>query len=411
MLKHKLHKLSSFLILSVLFLTTCSPSTALPSVEAAAPPPTTATSGVVSTPTTESTQDTSAEATNVATPTYLPLVNQVKAKFFGIYLDVYWGQDKNDVYKVIQEIDAGAGKKHTSVGWFINLEDTAFNEDPLPGQMKNNLYGQLEYLWKLGYISFINLGTDATAGDINNGLRENQIRNAAQVYKEWVSLGEGRRALIAPLQEMNGVWTSYGKASTSGEIKLAYRHIVSIFESQGVTRDMVWWVFAPNGYSDPGNEARKFENYYPGDDVVDIVGFSSYNYGYCIEYPEAYWRWESYPEIFEPYIARMEVMAPTKPIIIAETASTAYYHDANGKPIIDYDQMNQWLIENYNYFATRSSVIGVFYFSFIEYDGFNCEVEIDPNGKILSGYKDALSNWIYQYFNTKEFDLMVHRFD
>jgi hypothetical protein len=153
-----------------------------------------------------------------------------------------------------------------------------------------------------------------------------------------------------------------------------------------------------------------FENYFPGDDVVDIIGFSSYNYGYCVEYPPAYWRWESFPEIFEPYIARMEAMAPTKPIIITETAASAYYHDENGNPVVDYDKMSQWLDENYMYFANRANVLGVFYFSFEVYDGFNCKVELDPNGQLLSGYVTGLTPSSYTYMSARQLDYLVHNF-
>jgi hypothetical protein len=302
--------------------------------------------------------------------------------------------------------DAGAGKKHTSVGWFIDMEDTAFTE-PIPPLWGNNLYSQLEWLWLSGYTSFINLGTNATAGQIINGERDSQIGYAAQLYKTWVDQGGGRRALVAPMQEMNGIWTPYGRYSTSDEFKLAYQHILSIFASKGVTREQIWWVFAPNGYSDPGDEEHMFEKYYPGDEIVDIVGFSAYNYGFCAEINPNYRRWESYPEIFEPYIARMQAMAPSKPVIIAETATTACYtQDENGNPICDDSAKNQWLMDNYEYFAERTGVAGMFYFSFSNFDGITCDMEINPNGEMYSGYQDGLSDPIYKYFNTQDLDLL-----
>jgi len=405
MFKINARRLSSMLIFSVMFLTTCSASTAQPLLE----PSTAATllpqPEVSLAETAEGTPDTSLEATAVITPTaYLPFISRVTGKFVGIYLDEYWTDES--VNNSLPPLDSATGKKHTSVGWFIDLEDPAFSVPifNLPG---NSLYSQLEALWNAGYISFINMGSSATAAQINNGERDREIGYAAEFYKAWVDQGGGRRALIAPLQEMNGVWTAYGNNSTSDELKIAFRRITDIFAQKGVTREQVWWVFAPNGYNDADKPERMFENYYPGDDIIDVIGFSSYNYGYCIEYPETYWRWESYPEIFEPYIARMQVMAPTKPIIIAETASTAYYYDAEGNPVIDYNQMSQWMVENYDYFAAREHVAGVFYFSFREYDGFNCEVEIDPDGQVLSGYVTGVSNPVYRYYNSFDLDLLL----
>src|SRR4030042_4469688 len=376
MSKFKIHYRSFALIFIVLFLSTCDTSTAQPLQDQTVTSTNVALAEVTSDATAEGTLEASIEATAEITPTaYLPLVNRLPEKFFGIYLDQYW--NSKNVATYMSQADQGAGKKHTSVGWFIDLEDVAFTE-PITYLPGNNLYSQLEELWKAGYISFINLGSSANAVEIICGGRDRGIVYAADFYKAWVDLGEGRRAMIAPLQEMNGEWTAYGKVSTSDEFKLAYRYILDIFTRKGITRDQVWWVFAPNGYHDPAQPQRAFEYYYPGDDVVDIVGLSSYNYGYCIDINPAYWRWESYPQIYEPHIARMQAMAPSKPIIIAESASTAYYHDAAGNPVLDYDQMDQWLVENYNYFASRAGVIGVFYFSFPDFDGCNCEIEIDP---------------------------------
>jgi hypothetical protein len=405
--KFSLRKLSHLLIFSVLFLTTCSASTAQPVAEATATPPVVDITSAATTVTAESTTDPTIQATAEITPTaYLPFINRAIGKFFGVYFNQYWTPQA--VAEVMPVADQGAGKQHSAVGWFIDLEDTAFTV-PIYNLPGNNLYSQLEALWDAGYISFINLGSNANAGQIINGERNAEIGYAAEFYKAWVDQGEGRRAMIAPLQEMNGEWTAYGRASTSEEYKQAYYHILNIFTSQGVTRDMVWWVFAPNGYHDPAQPQRAFEYYYPGDDVVDIVGFSSYNYGFCPAIPEAYRRWESFNEIFEPYIARMQAMAPSKPIIIAETASTAYYaHDGNGVPIADPNAKNQWLIENYDYFAKRKCG-----WDFFQPPNrwLQLRSEIDPNGVVLSGYMDGLSNSIYRSFNTAEMEILVHRFE
>lgn len=104
----------------------------------------------------------------------------------------------------------------------------------------------------------------------------------------------------------------------------------------------------------------------------------------------------------------MQVMAPKKPIIIAETSTTPYSSaDGEGNPVIDYSQMNQWLIENYNYFADRAGVIGIFYFSFPEFDGFVCKIEINPDGTILSGYAGGLSNPVYKYLSADKLDSLI----
>ena len=332
---------------------------------------------------------------------FLPVISKpTDPKFFGIYFKKYWNKD--EVKDYLPLVDQGAEKKHTAIGWFIDLEDVAFTGQVtyLPG---NPFFEQLEALWQGGYVSFVNLGSNATATDINNGGRDNQIRYAAEVYKEWISLGNGRKAMIAPLQEMNGTWTAYGEKSTSEEYKQAYKRIFDIFSNNGISRDQIWWVFAPNGWNDPTKPERAFENYYPGDAFVDIVGFSSYNYGWCPSTADISGKWESYAEIFDPYIDRMMVLASTKPIIVAETATSAYASEG----IKDIYQKNNWLIENYNYLANHPEIIGVFYFSFSDFDGYACDFEINTGDLVFSGYRDGISNPAYQYITINQLNEII----
>jgi hypothetical protein len=422
----KISKPSLVLVLLILFLSTCSNSTANQTLG-----PSTDQDSVKIVDTDTALKETTTTLPNTSTlqltpTTYLPVVHQPNEMFLGVYFEQYWTAQNVDMY--MSPIDSQTGKKHTSVGWFIDLQNIAFttrqNEIGT-----NNFYRQLEALWNNGYISFVNLGSALQTSDYDveencpiafsltqvlNHECDRAIQKMADLYYQWVSLGGGRRAMITPFQEMNGLWTSYGKdPNTSDQYKAAYQHIFDIFTQKGITRDQIWWVFAPNGYNDVDKPQRAFEKYYPGDDIVDIIGFSSYNYGFCPDINPDYRRWESYPDIFEPYITRMQVMAPTKPIIIAETASTAYYHDDAGNPLYDTDKLNQWLIENYNYFTRQSGVIGVYYFSFDTFKGGEgnkdlvCKIKLNPNGQILSGYVTAVSSSAYRYLNVTDLATLI----
>lgn len=357
------------------------------------------------------------------TPTvYLPLILTTSdSKFFGVYLKQYWTE--NNVIPIMSELDNLTGKKHSSVGWFIDLEDDAFTI-PVTDLSHNNLHLQLESLWQGGYTSFINLGSNATATQIIAGERDTEIGYVAKFYKSWIDLGDGRKAMIAPLQEMNGDWTVYGLESTSEDYKLAYVHIYNIFQQNGIGREDIWWVFAPNGWNDPAVPERAFENYYPGDDFVDVIGFSSYNYGWCPSTSSISGKWESYAEMLDPYITRMEAMAPSKPIIIAETATTAYYAYTDEEFLKDINLKNQWLIDSYNFLATKKSVAGVYYFSFSEFDGYACDFEIinvdeevvdTDDGKVsifyfnnfFTGYKDGISNSKFKYLPIEDLNNLI----
>jgi len=388
MSKSTLRKLNLVFIFLVVFLSTCSSAPRQVLTETAGPE--------IPTPS----KETSPVPSMVieATPTaFLPLVTGTPGdvKFFGIYFKQYWTNENVTLHML--PADQAAGKKHASVGWFIDLEDDAFTI-PVTDMSANNLVRQLEELWKAGYFSFVNVGTNANAGQIVRGERDKEIGYLAEFYKAWIDKGEGRTAMIAPMQEMNGTWTVYGRDSSSEEYKQAYRYIVDFFQQKGIGDTQVLWVFAPNGWNDPAYPERAFENYYPGDDVVDFVSFSSYNYGFCPATVDVSWVWESYHEIFEPFINRMQAMAPTKPVIIAETATTAYYD----RDLSDNQVKDQWLIDTYNHLADNPAVIGVYYFSFGEFDGYKCDFEINPDGVFVNGYKEALKNSSYQYHTIQD---------
>ncbi len=351
-----------------------------------------------------------APAINTTPTVYLPLISKPSVVFFGIYNKTYWTAES--VPEVMPTLDNAAGKKHASVGWFIDLEDDALTL-PVYNLPKNNLYRQLEELWKAGYISFVNLSSrNATALQIANGERDREIAFAAEFYKNWLDLGGNRRAFIAPLQEMNGYWVTYG--GDPENYKRAYHRIIDIFEQKGVTRNKVWWVFAPNGWPDVDEDPDNvFENYYPGDERVDFVAFSSYNYGYC---PATfgpnfdYGKWETYEDLFAKHIARMQALAPGKKIIIRETASSAW--DAIEDPatkekirVFDEGKKNQWLIDSYNFFASQPSVIGVYYFNMDEFDVRNCDFNIIN----YSGYRTGLANPVYQTVTVQQLENLGFR--
>jgi hypothetical protein len=277
------------------------------------------------------------------TVVYLPIIRNgsqwLDKKFIGLYLPSFLNE--NNVQSIMPKADQAAGIKHSVLGWFFDIEEN---------NPEYNMTVQLEAAWKSGYVSFVNIGSVRTARQIANGEFDSQIHGLANVYADWIRNGEGRIAFLAPLQEMNGYWVNYGKDPAN--FKIAYRRIQNIFESKGITRSKVWWVFAPNGWSENGHE---FEKYYPGDNFVDVVGFSSYNYGFCeVAFP---WQtWVTYDQVFRPYIHRMMVMAPGKPIIIAQTATTAEY-SRQGE--VNRQKKNEWLIENYSYLASEPEVMGI----------------------------------------------------
>jgi beta-mannanase/glucose/arabinose dehydrogenase len=89
----------------------------------------------------------------------------------------------------------------------------------------------------------------------------------------------------------------------------AYRHIVALFRQEGVKNvQFLWSAMWLNQWA---------SQYYPGEDVVDLVGTTVLNYGIA---PKTDWaKWQTFDELFsDEYQAALQW---DKPIMIAELAS------------------------------------------------------------------------------------------
>jgi len=290
---------------------------------------------------------------------------------YPLLLGVYATSSLQVAVGEIQAIDswvADPNKKTSIAGTFMDVEF------PNPDW---NVPAELNAAWNAGYTPFVNLvagyetSPTRTAAYIASGGIDSAIRTWAQEFAAWSNGGE-KQAFIALFQEMNLDNVAYGMDPEG--YKAAFQHVQQLFYEEGVSPDAVSWVFAPNGWSAPGDPV--FEAYYPGDDVVDLLGFSSYNWGTdpsCTPWPD----WEGPEEAFGPYLDRLRIMAPTKAIFIAQTASGSVGGDKD-----------QWLIDVYNYAANYPALRGLMYF--------NIEKECDwafylETGRKLESYKTAIS--------------------
>ena len=316
---------------------------------------------------------------------YLPLIDLPAPRqlMLGIYTDGYLGL-QSVIDNEVKAVDTWSGKRLSIVGTFIAIED--LNPD-------YNIRVPLGLLWDSGYTPFVNLNTGKSLNDINSGNMDAQITNMALAFKNWrgdgLNKGQNRKAFLAPLEEMNGNWVSY--YGTPAAFKAAFTRIQNIFNRAGAG-SAVRWVFAPNGWSDPSSP--QFEDYYPGDASVEVIAFSGYNSGYC---PSAAWKSWSGPEaVFGSYIQRMRTMAPSKPIFIAQTATTAY--DSTG---FNTQSKNNWLIDAYKYLAATPGVAGILYFN--KQLNQSCDWPFYlPNGPQYDGYRQGVSNKAYIYLSPEE---------
>lgn len=287
--------------------------------------------------------------------------------------------DQAVVDRELLQMENWAGKRFSIVAFFHDIQD---------GNPAYNIPLQLNTLYKNGYTGFIQLNTTQKMSSFAQGYMDADIHELARIWRDWAAQGSDRMAFLALFPEMNGDWTPYGE--DPGNYKLAFKRFRDIFAQEGVPKSSIRWVFPPNGWS---AQNMPFESFYPGDDQVDVLAFSSYNYGHC---PAAspWYEWSTPDEVFGSYIQRMEAMAPTKPIMIAQSATSAM--NAGGQ---DDGAKNQWLRDAYAYLAETRSVKAYLYF--------NIRLECDwpiyvPGGIAYAGYKDAAANPAYVYLNPTE---------
>ncbi len=142
---------------------------------------------------------------------------------------------------------------------------------------------------------------------LNGGGLDGQLAAMAGNYASWLLAGSGRHLLVAPLPEANLGEHAWG-GDPSG-YRAGYRRIRQAFLDAGLGPEQVRFVFAMNGESTVGSYA----DYYPGDDVVDLIGFSKVNRGDP---------WRDYHETFTTHIREMQSQVSlNKPMLVTQTAS------------------------------------------------------------------------------------------
>ncbi len=221
----------------------------------------------------------------------------------GLYSDDFYAEGD------LNGVGVGAGQKVTFGGTFHVV-----TENDLQTGSWSNTREILEGVWNAQATPFANVVVNASAASIANGDHDAAIAKWVSHVKKYLDLGGSRSVIVAPLQEHNGDWPKYGCDPTN--FKTAYRKFVDAFAKAGIGDTQVRFAWAPNGWTSPG--CGSLADYYPGDDVVDVIAISAYNFGTCV--PNG--RYETPAQAFDPYLDEIrQTINSTKPFMIAHTAS------------------------------------------------------------------------------------------
>ncbi|HEY0317905.1 MAG TPA: glycosyl hydrolase [Solirubrobacterales bacterium] len=157
---------------------------------------------------------------------------------------------------------------------------------------------------------------DFQLSDVIEGRYDEYIRSFATSAKNW-----GHPFFLRFDWEMNGNWFPWSEGvngNKTGEFVAAWRHVHEIFTAVGATN--ATWVWCPN--VDWNSDLQGLAAEYPGDAYVDWTGLDGYNWGTNPNRPGS---WKTFDQIYRStyrYIA--ETVAPSKPLMIGEVASSEY---------------------------------------------------------------------------------------
>ena len=210
---------------------------------------------------------------------------------------------------------------------------------PSPPQQGNFPTASMDAVWDAGAIPCLSWepmyyeGSQECYIDYNlilNGKHDHYLITFAKEAKRW-----NKPFIIRFAHEMNLARYHWGTTkeqfgqNSPDVYRKMYRYIVNIFRREGATN--VLWAFVPNAESVPDVTYDKsagwnrIENYYPGNDYVDILGIDGYNWGTSKSLARDGWnsRWLTFGEIFATPIRELRKLSTKKPLVVFEMASTS----------------------------------------------------------------------------------------
>jgi hypothetical protein len=244
---------------------------------------------------------------------------------------VYWGAHIGDLFGLHSEApwnmsDARAfaksvGKRPSLIEfgiWWFGCDSGTCELNPFPTS-------QLTAIRRYGAIPLLSWGSgDEDSSDqsqfslsgIVSGAYDSYVEGWAEASRAW-----GHPFFLRFDWEMNlpavWPWSPGVNGNTPSEFVLAWQHVHDIFVRAGATN--VSWVWCPN-VSYPGSSPDGA--LYPGAGYVDWVSLDGYNWG-TNPHGEPNSRWLSFAKLFGPsYRQVTSRIAPGKPLLISEMAST-----------------------------------------------------------------------------------------
>lgn len=180
---------------------------------------------------------------------------------------------------------------------------------------KVRAHGSIPFFsWAPNFLSWSKGGAAPSDRQIAEGAEDGYLREWAEAARSW-----GHPFFLRFAWEMNGSWFRWGVGefnedgqrftNTAADFVAMWRHVHDVFEEVGA--DNVTWVWCPT--VDPHGKHAPLRALYPGDRYVDWTCLDGYNWGKP---------WTSFEPLFKSSYEEVAGIAPGKPMVIGETAST-----------------------------------------------------------------------------------------
>ncbi|HCI82127.1 MAG TPA: beta-mannanase [Ktedonobacter sp.] len=226
---------------------------------------------------------------------------------------IYWGAITDES---INTFEAHVGKNVSIIqfgkGWWFQNRYVPFNASDFESIRQSGSIPMIDWRsWDYTVVPEYQQPRFSLSSIID-GTHDTFIRSWAIAARQW-----GHPFFLRFDAEQNGNWYPWSElrnGNTAGQFVQAWRHVHDIFTQVGATN--VTWVWCPN-VDYPG--AIPLAELYPGDRYVDWVAMDGYNYGTDPSRPTG---WKSFYDLFAPTYNELQTLAPKKPLMIAETAST-----------------------------------------------------------------------------------------
>jgi hypothetical protein len=223
--------------------------------------------------------------------------------------------------------------------------------------------GILTDLENRGMVAYVEVTTGNLAA-LNSGQQDKALNGMAKNVADWIKGSPGRKVIIAPLPEMN--LPEHAWSGDPNGYKVAYAHVRQAFLDQGLTKGQIRFVFAPYGVTD----SQPLADYYPGDPIVDVVGFAKYNKNSP---------WQDYYDAFQKHIEGLQTyVSRSKPILITQTGSV----DSGGARA-------GWFDDMFTKLKANDQVIGAIYFN-VDKDH---DYRVLVNGTLDNAFETGYDQW------------------